>query len=205
MYLNPMPGMAEIRVICSLHGRQMALFLWAQKSTPGWTGLQLSGLAQTVRNHLRDTLWPLLGFNCFLQVVRAQDRSIGFGPIGTSFPASTAGGMGIPTLPSSTALALTFIVPSVAANGYKGVFIPGIPAAVTEGNFLDSVWCDQVVAAVRGLQGAIGSRGATWVQPRRYLNGSPLAVATAQPILGVRATKHEVSNLRRRAPGYPQE
>jgi len=205
MYLNPMPGMAEIRVICSLHGRQMALFLWARKSTPGWTSSQLTLLSQTVRDHLRVSLWPLLGFSCFLQVVRSQDRTLGLGPIGTSFPASTAGGMGIPTLPSHTALALTFIVPVVAANGYKGIFIPGIPAAVADGNFLDSVWCDQVVAAVRGLQGAIGSRGATWVQPNRYRGGVPLTVAEAQPITGVRAIRHEVTNLRRRAPGYPQE
>jgi len=205
MYLNPMPGMAEIRVICSLHGRQMALFLWAQKPVPGWSALQLGALAQAVRNHLRDTVWPLLGFSVFLQVVRAQDRTLGLGPVGTSFPASTAGGAGLPVLPSATALPLIFLVPSIPVRGYRGCYVPGLPAAAVDGDTMNSTFVDGVVSGFAGLVGAIGSQGATWVQPQRYLNGAPLAVATAQPIVGVLPRSYTVTNLRRRSPGYPQE
>lgn len=181
----------------------MALFIWAQSTTGQPTSAQLAAVAQGVRNHLRDNLWPLLGFNMFLQIVRAQDFTHGPGVTRTSFPASTAGGAGVPVLTSNTALSLGLLTSPGHPGGPRGVYISGLASSVVEGNFIDHAFADACAAAWAGLSAPLAAAGMVHVQPSRYLDGAARPVAINRVVTGVVVRSYKVRNLRRRAAGYP--
>lgn len=174
MAFVPVPDAALVTVRYSLFAQTVVNSLWFGK-TGGFSGTDLSELAEAVFDWAEARLIPIMSQDVELLSVEARDMSSASAPVVEFFPpASVPGAVGAASMPGGTAWTISFKT-GLAGRSFRGRnYLFGFAEGDVTGNQISAAWAASALAAYVNLNADVNTAvAATHVVASRYSNGSP--------------------------------
>lgn len=183
-------------------GSERGVNLWYRSIVPPITMASLAVLAARVRIVTNSSYKNILGSDCFLHHVEAQDYTDGPGVVVTD-NTSLSPGFGAPTRVASIALSLKHQV-DIPVIGHPFVtYVPGIPQSVIDGNMIDPFWANSMATAWGNYAVNLPIFGWEYVCVSRVAGGSPRGAAAIETVRSTFVGSYVIFNRRMRLPGRP--
>lgn len=196
----PVPDVARFDIRATVAGKQVETSFCFRRLSPPITLISLSAEATRLMNAWRFNIRGLLASDVTYREVFAVDLSpttVG----SVAVPFSAGSGTQGPSSPTSIAISLLPLGPTLPRPWQWRVRFFGWPESRTADNLLDAEWAAAFRTVIRDnytLQGAFG-----WAPcvVQRVVNGSPLAVGVPYDVTGFSLPTPFVSPMRRRLTG----
>jgi hypothetical protein len=195
------PDSARVTIRGTLHGSPASMSLWAQRTVPPVTSLNLLNLALRVAVLQRISFRNALSSDYHHIQVDAQDYSAGPGAIQTSTFA-TGDGLAGPGMPSNIALRLFNDTTPPRSSHRSTTWVPGIPISRVVDDQLDHSWADGMAIAWSNLVVNLPIFGWRYVAVSLIEGGLPRAVGLVFPITTISVASYTVAPRRKRLPDH---